>query len=177
MPEVIAYETTEVLPEKTAAEIERMLQEAGVVGVAKTFDQGKMTAIYFRVETPAGVLPFQLPINVNAIYQLLLNKKKSLPRYRNGELPRDVQVSLHAQAERTAWRIIHWWVKSQLALIQTQMVCIEEVFLPYMLVAKDTTFFNQLQAGGFKALAALSEGTNRNRRTEETEDAYQRDRA
>ena len=160
MPDVIAYETTEVAPEKTAAEIEKMLQQAGVVGVAKTFDQGKMTAIYFRVETPAGVLPFQLPVNVNAVYQLLVNKKKSLPRYRSYELPRDVQVSLHAQAERTAWRIIHWWVKSQLALIQTQMVTVEEVFLPYMLVAKDTTFYQQLQADGFKALAALGEGAH-----------------
>jgi len=79
MPVVIAYETTEVSPEKTATEIEKRLQEAGVIGVAKTFDQGKITAIYFRVETPAGVLPFQLPVNVNAVYQLLLNKKKSLP--------------------------------------------------------------------------------------------------
>jgi hypothetical protein len=157
-----------VAGEKTASEIEWMLQEAGVVGVAKPFDQGKMTAIYFRVETPAGVLPFQLPINVNAVYQLLVTKKKSLPRYRYREIPRDVQVRLHAQAERTAWRIIHWWVKSQLELIQTQMVCIEEVFLPYMLVAKDTTFFGKLQAGGFKALAALNDGADQNRRIVDT---------
>jgi len=158
MPAVIAYETTEVSPEKTAAEIERMLQAAGVVAVAKSFDQGKMTAIYFRVETPAGVLPFQLPVNVNAVYQLLVTKKKSLPRYRYCELPRDVQVSLHAQAERTAWRHVFWWAKSQLVMIQMQMVTVEEVFLPYMLVAKDTTFYQQLQASGFKSLAALMEG-------------------
>jgi len=162
MPEVIAYENTEVSAEKTASEIERMLQEAGVVGVAKTFDQGKISAIYFRVETPAGVLPFQLPVNINAVYQLMVNKKKTAQRYRYGELPRDVQEQLHAQAERTAWRIIHWWVKSQLALIQTQMVCIEEVFLPYLLVAKGTTLFGQLQAGGFKALAPpMGEDTGR----------------
>ena len=159
MTNVIAYATTEVSPEKTAGEIERMLQMAGVVGVAKTFVEQKLTAIYFRAQTPSGVLPFLLPVNTNAVYQLMLNKRKEIPRYRDElVVPRDVQETLRAQAERTAWRIIHWWVKSQLALIQTQMVQIEEVFLPYMLVAPNKTLFRQLESDGYKSLTALGEG-------------------
>lgn len=151
MPEVIPFETTTVPPEKTAAEIEKMLQEAGALSAAKQFEAGKIRSMFFKIATPEGIFPFRLPVETAGVYQLMYDRKKAMDIYRYG-VPKAVEVKVHAQAERTAWRLIHWWVKAQLGLIQAQMVEVQQVFLPYMLVGADTTLYEKLQAGGFKAL-------------------------
>ena len=55
------------------------------------------------------------------------------------------------QATRVAWRILKDWIEAQLALLDTGMVELEEIFLPYMLQG-DQTLYQALQAGNFKAL-------------------------
>lgn len=147
----IAFSTTMVSAEKTGAEIEDMLRKAYVNKVGKLYESTRIKGVYFEIDTPSGPMPFNLPVNVDAVYQLLYTKRKAGSRF-YGELPGDVLTKLHNQAERTAWRIIHWWLKAQLALIQTQMVTVTEVFLPYMLVAENQTLYQQLSSGGFKAL-------------------------
>ena len=59
-------------------------------------------------------------------------------------------VGCRKQAERTAWRIVKEWVVAQMALIETEMVDMEEVFLPYML-AGDRTLYDVLSERHFKA--------------------------
>ncbi len=48
-------------------------------------------------------------------------------------------------AARVAWRIIKDWVAAQLAIVESGMVEIAEVFLPYQLVADDKTVFDVMQ--------------------------------
>lgn len=146
----ISFEGTEVPVEKTAAQIEDMLRKAEVEKVGKSFESGRIKAIYFQMDTPEGSLPFMLPVNVDAVYQILCNKRKATRPWL--VLADDVKDRIQKQAERTAWRIIHGWLKGQLALVQTQMVTVTEVFLPYMLVSKSETLYQRLQAGDFKAL-------------------------
>lgn len=55
------------------------------------------------------------------------------------------------QAHRTAWRIVKEWVVAQMALIETGMVDMEEVFLPYMLIG-NRTVYEVLSEGNFRAL-------------------------
>ena len=81
--------------------------------------------------------------------------KKAQVRY--SSIPEDIKASIYAQAERTAWRNIHWWLKVQLTMIALRMVEVSEVFLPYMLVAEQETLYQRLVSGGFKALAAGKE--------------------
>ena len=150
--QTISFETTTVTAEKTAGEIEDMLRKADVSKVGKSFESGQIKAIYFQMDTPDGSLPFRLPVNVGAVYQILLLKRESSPTYRYNDVPADMKQKIHQQAERTAWRIIHWWLKGQLALVQTQMVTVTEIFLPYMLVSESETFYQRLKAGDFKAL-------------------------
>ena len=149
--QTISFESTNVPAEKTASEIEDMLRKADVEKVGKSFESGRIKAIYFQMDTPESSLPFMLPVNVDAVYQILLNKRKSSPAYRYN-FPNEVKQKIHDQAERTAWRIIHWWLKGQLALVQTQMVGVTEIFLPYMLVSGSETLYQRLKAGEFKAL-------------------------
>ena len=56
------------------------------------------------------------------------------------------------QAERVAWRIVKDWVAAQMAILESEMVQMDEIFLPYMLNDKGQTLFqcyrqNQLSIG------------------------------
>ena len=146
--QTISFEGTTVMAEKTAGEIEDMLRKAGVEKVGKSFESGHIKAVYFQMDTPDGSLPFMLPINVDAVYQILFRKRQASRSW----VPDEMKQKIYEQAERTAWRIIHWWLKGQLALVQTQMVTVTEIFLPYMLVSESETFYQRIQAGDFKAL-------------------------
>ena len=58
------------------------------------------------------------------------------------------------QAYHTAWRIIKDWVEAQLALLETEMVDFEEVFMPYILSGRET-LYQALSEGRVKALPAV----------------------
>lgn len=148
--QVIAFATTQVPAEKTSLEIEDMLRKHGCQKIGKTFESSRIKAIYFQIETSQANMPFTLPVNVDAIYQMMYNEKKNSARHT--WLDKAAEQRLYDQSERTAWRIIWHWLKAQLALIETQMVTVTQVFLPYMLVSKHETLYEKLTAGGFAAL-------------------------
>ncbi len=131
--QVIAFGKTEVPAEKSALQIEDMLREHGCEKIGKTFESGRIKAIYFQIATPEAAMPFTLPVNVEAVYQLLYDEKNSSSRVYY--IDKKMEQRLHDQSERTAWRIIWHWLKSQLALIQTQMVTVTQVFFAYMLMS------------------------------------------
>ena len=81
--------------------------------------------------------PFRLPANVDAVWSVLQRQKVKCDR---------------AQAERVAWRIIKDWVAAQMAILETEMVQMDEIFLPYMINDSGQTLFqcyqkNQLLIG------------------------------
>jgi hypothetical protein len=56
------------------------------------------------------------------------------------------------QAERVAWRIVKDWVDAQMAILESEMVQMDEIFLPYMLNQNNMTLYqayknNQLAIG------------------------------
>lgn len=148
--QIIAFQTTQVSAEKTAGEIEDMLRKANVTKIGKEFESGRIKAIYFQMETLEGSHPFLLPVNVEAVYTLMIREKNKSSRFKS-YLQSDVQ-KVHDQAERVAWRIIHWWLKAQLALVETEMVTVNEIFLPYMLVGDGETLFQRWKGENYPAL-------------------------
>ena len=46
-----------------------------------------------------------------------------------------------AQAERVAWRIVKDWVEAQMAILESEMVQMDEIFLPYMVNDNGQTLF------------------------------------
>ena len=117
--------TTKIAVEKTVAEIELILSKHGANKILKDYNgAGYITGISFMVETPAGSIPFKLPIDLPA-WTALINRaveEKKLPlRFENDA----------DQARRVGWRVIKDWVDAQLAIVETQTVSIEQVFLPY----------------------------------------------
>ena len=148
--------TTKIPVETTIAEIEKMLADSGASKILKDYDnESNVSSISFTLITDKGELSFKLPMNTEAVLQVLKNQSGEYRKQASGKRVRvvpDSAVNIE-QAARVGWRIIKDWLESQLALFFLQMVKIEEIFLPYMYNAKlDKTMFQVLEEKGFDKL-------------------------
>lgn len=131
--------TTKVDVFATLGEIQGQLVKHGARKIMQDYDNdGHITALSFLIDTPNGPRGIRLPANVDAVWAVLTNQKVKCDRN---------------QAERVAWRIVKDWVAAQMAILESEMVQMDEIFLPYMLNDKGQTLFqcyrkNQLSIGG-----------------------------
>lgn len=129
--------TTTIDVHKTLGEIQKNLVAHGARKIMYDYDEsGHVQALCFAIDTPNGERGIKLPANVDAIYKVLKQQKQS------GKIKTNPD---YEQAERVAWRIIKNWVIAQMAILETQMVQFDEIFLPYMLNSKGQTFFQMYQ--------------------------------
>jgi hypothetical protein len=114
--------TTTVAPSRTVNEVHNLLVKAGARSILVDYlaDQ-RPVAVAFVVETPLGTRSFRLPVNAESVRKVLYNDRKVERRYKTAD-----------QAERVAWRIVKDWLEAQLAIIETEMVSLDQVMLPYM---------------------------------------------
>lgn len=124
--------TTGVNVDRTVAEITKMLAKHGAHEVRTTYTAGGVSGIAFVITTPHGPQPYQLPVRVDRVLQVI-NKQGLERRYRTRE-----------HAAKVAWRIVKDWLAAQLALLETEMVTLDQVMLPYAIVdAKGTTAYDE----------------------------------
>ena len=145
----LANYTTSVSAERSIAEIQADLVAHGATAVAITYDQnhaGKAVGITWKVDTAHGNLPFTLPIDVEAIQKVLA-----------GQGVRGVRVGYY-HCHRVGWRIVRDWVRAQMAIIETEMVDLEQVFLPYLYLGADQTLYDHMMGEGQLGLKALASG-------------------
>lgn len=130
--------TTKVDVYTTLGSIQGQLVKHGAKKIMMDYDdQGRITALSFLIDTPVGQRGVQLPANVDAVHAVLIRQKVKCDR---------------EQAERVAWRIVKDWVEAQMAILESEMVQMDEIFLPYMINASGQTLFeayrnNQLMLG------------------------------
>jgi hypothetical protein len=125
---------------KTAGEIEYLLIKNGATAVMKNCQSGHVESLTFKIPTPSGDLPIRLPINVEPVLRVLKKQKATNSR---------IQATFE-QAERVAWRIIKDWVEAQLAIIQTEQVKLEQVFMPYIVIDRSgRTLFDAMEERQF----------------------------
>jgi hypothetical protein len=142
--------TTSIASEKTVSEIQSALAKAGATAVMHEYDGfGNVSALSFRIMTRFGEIAFRLPANVSAV-QLVLRRQAQ-----SGKIPRRYIDDL-PQATRVAWRILKDWTEAQLALVETGMVTIEQVFLAYAQNASGQTLFEAISEKKFTGLALPS---------------------
>ena len=137
-------ETTKIPPEDTVAQIQKILGKYGAGKILTEYERGEVSGLSFIVDISGHSVPFTLPCRWKSIHEVLLNRIK---KYHSG-----TEERITAQAKRVAWRQILRWVEAQMALVQTDMVKIQEVFLPYMRVNKGQTLYEQLEQDKFKML-------------------------
>lgn len=124
--------TTQINPFKTVTEIQQILVKHGAKKIMQDYDEkGAISAVCFLINTPLGEQGIRLPANIDAVDRVLQKQKVKGGR---------------EQAERVAWRIVKDWVEAQMAILESQMVTIDEVFLPYIMNADGQTIYQLFQS-------------------------------
>ena len=134
--------TTKVPVSRTVAQVQAKLVEHGARAVMMEYDdRARIIALAFKVNMPRGELPIRLPINAAATLRVLQRQAA------NREIPARYAEKDHAY--RVAWRNIFHWVSAQMALLETEMVKMEEIFLGYIIAADGQTLFAKLEQKHF----------------------------
>ena len=128
----IANFSTTVDALKTVGEIQGILVRHGAKSILMDYENGIITSLSFKVDTPHGEMAIRLPVNARAVLRVL-KEQGVTPRYANYE-----------QAVKIAWRIVKDWVRAQMALLETEMVRMEEVFFAYLLNPSGKTLYESM---------------------------------
>jgi hypothetical protein len=145
----LLFYTTECKPERAQAEIQKMPRSMGARRITLEYE-GPHTPIPagmgFTLETPQGEREFLLPARVDRVLDTL--KRQSVLR---GAGQRSDPIVQREHAAAVAWRTLLEWVKVQAALAETNQATVDEIMLPYMLLAGDrpgqhVTLYEQFSA-------------------------------
>lgn len=101
--------------------VQEALVEHGAVGMQMMYDADKrISALSFGLPAISGegTIGFQLPCQWRKFQQVL--KEQNFPRCNDDEY-----------AYKVAWANIKDWVEAQMALYETEMVTMPQVFLPF----------------------------------------------
>ncbi|MBQ8371542.1 MAG: hypothetical protein IJX38_01195 [Clostridia bacterium] len=123
--------TTKVDVYTTIGAIQGCLVRHGARKIMQDYDSlGKPQALCFVIDTKFGMRGIKLPANVEAVHKVLERQKVKCDR---------------EQAERVAWRILKDWVEAQMAILESEMVQMDEIFLPYMVANDGATAYELYQ--------------------------------
>lgn len=129
--------TTSIAVEKTVGEIQRLLAKNGARSIQTDYDKdGEPVALAFQVETEIGTRGYRLPANIDAVHKTLTMQ------YQRGQVQR--RFVTREQAGRVGWRILKDWTEAQMALLETRMVTLPEIMLPWMIAGEDGSTVYQL---------------------------------
>ena len=141
--------STRIEAHRTVSEITAILVRHGASRIMQEYDgSGNIVALKWSLAGRYGTLGYAMPVNYEAVYEVLTEEGRIF----KGDAERRKE-----QARRVAWRILKDWIEAQIALLESGMVEMEEIFLPYMLAGdSDRTLYNALVAGEFRNLALLA---------------------
>ena len=130
--------TTEVPAYRSIQEIYAALRAHGATDVQYAYEVGtiRVAALRFRLIIDGQQVPFSLPVAWQRFQRVL--EQQGVSRWRDD-----------AYVYRVAWRNIRDWVMAQLALYDTLIVDLPQVFLPFATDRQGRTLYEQVQAGRF----------------------------
>ncbi len=138
--------TTKISAQKTTGEIMEILAKHGARAVRVDYGEGGIIeGLSFNLKTDKGDIGIRLPVKPEAVLRVM-ESTNIAKHYCNSE-----------QATRVAWRIAKDWIKAQMAIIETGMVKMEQVFLPYWVMPDGSTLYEHYVGTGFQ----LTQGGNR----------------
>lgn len=135
--------TTTVDSFKTVSEIEYILMKHKAKSIMKNYDGESITGLSFLIDTGFQQIPVRLPVKVDECLEVLKREKKNSPR--------SSIKATREQAERVAWRILKDWIEAQMALLDIEMVEMQEIFLPYIEI-QGQTIYEKLEQKNFLLL-------------------------
>jgi hypothetical protein len=137
--------TTSVPANRSIEEIQTALVKHGATGVMYEYEQGtgRIQALKFRLPVNGQDVGFSLPVEWRRFQAVLQHQR--VTRWRDEDY-----------VYRVAWRNIRDWVMYQLALYETQMVDMPQVFLPFAISRGGKTLCEHVQDQKF----LLGDGNN-----------------
>ncbi len=127
--------TTKIDSYKTISEIQQSLagHKAQKIIIDNDSD-GNPVGLTFCILWKENMQAFTLPCNFNGVLKAMYNNKK-VPRAQ----------CTKEQALRVGWRILKDWVEAQMAIIESELASMQEVFLPYAITKSGETVFKHLE--------------------------------
>lgn len=128
--------TTKVPANRSIEEIQTALVKHGASGILYEYEQGngRIKALKFILIIHEQKVGFALPVQWQMFQQVL--KKQRINRATDDDY-----------CYRVAWRCIRDWVLAQLALYETQIVELPQVFLPFAVGKDGKTLYEQVASG------------------------------
>ncbi len=116
------------------AEIQKMLVLHGAKHVNLEYENGtgRISQVVFSIELNNKLIGFRLPIHWQACKDTMIEQG-------NRRAERDDDYCY-----RVAWRILRDWVDVQMAILETKMVSLPQIFLPYAMSATGETMFERV---------------------------------
>lgn len=127
----IANYTTTKKVDETLPDIIAALRRRGVTRISTVYDDdGQEVGLEFTMRTDYGSRDFSLPVRVDGVQEALRRAEKA------GEFASLKKAAgtftTRAHAARVAWAIARDWLRAQGALIDANLVTMDEVMMPYM---------------------------------------------
>ena len=143
--------TSSVPVETTISRIEQYLIGTGLVsGIGKEYKGIIVQSIVFQIEYEAGKLPLTVRLSAKVSECTDFFWKDHCASARRN---RRTKEDFTDQAARTAWRLQEDDVRVQTSLIMLKQRSVVEAFMSSIWDG-ERTFYQRIQAGGFKQLAA-----------------------
>ena len=137
--------TTKVNTDKTVGEITTILVKHGASKIVYDYDGPLIIAVTFSIKINDNLVGFSLPCNYEGVLRAMQKDKKT-PR----------SFCTQEQAIRVSWRIIKDWVAAQMAIVESGLAEVGEVFLPYAITPHGTTLYNHIKNGGGNNILSLN---------------------
>jgi hypothetical protein len=142
--------TTTIAAEKTLGEIQALLARHDARSILIEYADRQPVAVAFIVPTKHGERGFRLPANVDAVLDVLGRQSRA------GQVPR--RYANREQAARVGWRIVRDWLAAQMAIVEAEMVTLDEVMLPYLTERDGRTLYQVMSDRQLALPAAGGEG-------------------
>jgi len=129
--------TTIVPANRSIEEIQTALVKDGATGMLFEYEQGtgRIAQLKFLLPIEGKAVGFALPVEWRRFQAVL--KKDGVSRATDEDY-----------CYRVAWRCIRDWVLAQLALYETRIVELPQVFLPFAVSKDGTTLYERALKGG-----------------------------
>lgn len=128
--------TSRVPADRSIQEIQKSLVKHGATGVLYEYekDTGRIAALKFKLDVKGSVVGFSLPVNWRRFQECI--KRDGISKWRDDDY-----------VYRVAWRNIRDWVLAQMALYETQIVELPQVFLPFAVAKDGKTIYEKVSDG------------------------------
>ncbi len=125
--------TTTISVKKTIGEIQSLLSKKGARKIVVDYnDSHQPVNITFGIMWNSNMVAYSLPCRHEGVLKVLI--KQNVPR----------ALRTEQQALRVSWRIIKTWIEAQMAIIESEIASLAEVFLPYAVTKDGKTLYEQL---------------------------------